>query len=62
LIDETLDHRHLNDVFLCNPTAENIAKELFKTFRVQFPQLTAIEVSETPKTNCKYTPDYDDSK
>lgn len=62
LIDETLDHRNLNDVLTCNPTAENIAKELFKTFRMRYPQLTAIEVSETDKTNCRYTQDYDDSK
>ena len=60
LIDETLDHRHLNDVFVCNPTAENIAKELFKTFIGRFPQLSAIEVSETPKTNCRYEPQYDE--
>lgn len=60
LIDETLDHRHLNDVFVCNPTAENIAKELFKTFIGRFPQLSAIEVSETPKTNCRYEPTYDE--
>jgi 6-pyruvoyltetrahydropterin/6-carboxytetrahydropterin synthase len=61
LIDETLDHRNLNDVLVCNPTAENIAKELFKTFKGRFPQLTAIEVSETPKTNCRYEQIYDEN-
>ena len=60
-IDETMDHQNLNDVLTCNPTAENIAKELFLVFRKQFPQLTAVEVSETEKTNCRYTPDYDDN-
>jgi len=59
LIDTTLDHKCLNEVMTCNPTAENIAKELFNTFKKQFPQLTAVEVSETQKTNCRYTPDYD---
>ena len=58
-IDNLLDHRHLNDVFVFNPTAENIAKWLFNEFKPQFPKLCAVEVSETEKTNARYTPDYD---
>lgn len=53
-IDSYLDHRHLNDVFNVNPTAENIAKKLFDIFSVQIPQLYAIEISETPKTTAVY--------
>jgi len=58
-LDEQFDHRHLNDRMSCNPTAENMAKLIFNTFKQQFPTLSAIEVSETPKTNARYTPDYD---
>lgn len=53
-IDTHLDHRHLNDVLKVNPTAENIAKELFDIFVKQLPQLYAVEVSETPKTTAIY--------
>lgn len=53
-IDENLDHRHLNDIFDMNPTAENIAKQLFDIFSEQLPQICAVEVSETPKTTAIY--------
>lgn len=53
-IDGALDHRHLNDVLLMNPTAENIAKHLYDMFKVHFPLLVAVEVSETPKTTARY--------
>lgn len=53
-IDNHLDHRHLNDVFDVNPTAENIAKCLYDIFVAQIPQIYAIEVSETPKTSAIY--------
>jgi 6-pyruvoyltetrahydropterin/6-carboxytetrahydropterin synthase len=58
-IDENFDHRHLNDQMSCNPTAENMAKLIFNLFKPQFPQLSAVEVSETPKTMARYTSDYD---
>jgi 6-pyruvoyltetrahydropterin/6-carboxytetrahydropterin synthase len=58
-IDNKLDHRHLNDVFYLNPTAENIAKILFAVFKVWFPQLSAVEVRETEKTKAIYRPEYD---
>lgn len=69
-IDNTFDHRHLNDVFASeilipseftntNPSAENIAKLIFKKFCKQFPQLIAVEVSETDKTVARYDPIYD---
>ncbi len=53
-IDNHLDHRHLNDIFGFNPTAENIAKALFDQFRKEIPELYAVEVSETPKTTAIY--------
>ena len=58
-IDDVLDHQNLNDVFSFNPTAENMAKYIFILFKVKFPQLSAVEISETPKTNARYTSDYD---
>ncbi|MDR1881577.1 MAG: 6-carboxytetrahydropterin synthase QueD [Prevotella sp.] len=56
-IDETLDHRHLNDIFPFNPTAENMAKYLYDAFKKDIPELYAVEVSETPKTNAIYEAD-----
>lgn len=53
-IDNTLDHRHLNDVLPFNPTAENMAKFLFDTFKKDLPELYAVEVCETPKTSAIY--------
>ena len=58
-LDKTFDHRHLNDQMSCNPTAENIAKLIFNLFKDKYPQLSAVEVSETPKTNARYTPHFD---
>jgi 6-pyruvoyltetrahydropterin/6-carboxytetrahydropterin synthase len=53
-LDETKDHRHLNDCFLHNPTAELMAESLFQIFKPSCPQLRAVEVSETPKTTARY--------
>lgn len=53
-IDNNLDHRHLNDVFTVNPTAENMARELYTIFVKEIPQIYAVEVSETPKTSAIY--------
>lgn len=53
-IDDKLDHRHLNDIFSFNPTAENMAKYLFDTFKKDIPELYAVEISETPKTSAVY--------
>lgn len=56
-VDNCLDHRHLNDVFTCNPTVENMSKEIYLMFKPDFEQLIAVELSETPKTSCRYEPD-----
>ena len=53
-IDSQLDHRHLNEIIPGQPSAENIAKHLYWKFKPHFPFLRAVEVSETPKTNCRY--------
>jgi len=53
-INNSLDHRHLNDIFDFNPTSENIAKFLFDNFKQKYSQLVRVEVSETPFTNAFY--------
>ena len=53
-IDNTLDHRHLNDVLPFPTSAENIACHLFQLAKAKWPQVTAVRVSETPKTWAEY--------
>lgn len=53
-IDNNMDHRHLNDVFPFNPTAEKMARDLCERFHKMVPEIIAVEVSETPKTNARY--------
>lgn len=56
-VDDVLDHRNLNDIFPSdNTTVENMSKILFDMFKHKLPELQAIEMSETPKTNCRYEP------
>lgn len=55
-IDGTLDHQHLNDVLPYNPTAENMAKDFYEYFHNLHPEVSAVEVSETPKTSARYEP------
>lgn len=54
-IDDTLDHKHLNDIFDFNPTVELMCIYIYNKFKKEFPLLNAIEMSETPKTNCRYS-------
>jgi len=54
--DEVPDHTFLNDKLTFNPTAENMAKYFFDLLKKTHPLLSAIEVSETPKTNARYEP------
>lgn len=56
LIDEELDHRHLNDVLPCPTTAENLARFLCEKARGLWTQVVAVRVSETPKTWAEYRP------
>ena len=53
-IVDGLDHMHLNDVLLCEPTAENIARWLFDKAVALWPEVVAVRVSETPKTWAEY--------
>ncbi|WP_029062626.1 6-pyruvoyl tetrahydropterin synthase family protein [Labrenzia sp. DG1229] len=56
-IDDTLDHRHLNDVLGDDcVTAERLAKHLFDWCKVEWPETMAVRVSETPKTCAEYRP------
>ncbi|WP_367716387.1 6-carboxytetrahydropterin synthase QueD [Nitratireductor sp. GISD-1A_MAKvit] len=56
-IDDTLDHRHLNEVFGHDGvTAEFLAKALFDWCRTRWSEVTAVRVSETPKTWAEYRP------
>lgn len=56
-IDDTLDHRHLNEVFGHDRvTSEWLAKALFDWARARWPEVTALRVSETPKTWAEYRP------
>ena len=56
-INSTLDHSHLNDFFE-QPTVELMSQFIFDKFRAKFPLMVAIEMSETPKTKCRYERDY----
>lgn len=59
LIDDTLDHRHLNPILApLNPTAENLATWLHTRTAERLPAdvTLAIGVSETPKTWAWYRP------
>ena len=59
-IDDTLDHRHLNDLMIVQPSAENIARWLSDVAREQVsipsPVTVSVSVSETPKTWARWTP------
>lgn len=56
-LDETCDHQHLNDVYpLAKPTAEKLAQIWFDVaIRLGMP-VSAVRVSETPKTWAEFRP------
>jgi 6-pyruvoyltetrahydropterin/6-carboxytetrahydropterin synthase len=57
-LDETVDHRHLNDVLGdLNPSAEHIARWIYEQWHGTLAELTAVRVSETPRTWAEYRPD-----
>lgn len=49
------DHKHLNN-FVFIPTSEYLAHHLFHQLSGIYPLLCAVEISETPKTTCRYEP------
>lgn len=61
LIDDTLDHRHLNDVVDGEPTAERLAWWLYESLKGHLPaetaaQLVAVRIYETSTTWAEYRP------
>ena len=57
MIDDRLDHRHLNDVLGDDHvSAECMAKWLYDWSIERWPEVTAVRVSETPKTWAEYRP------
>jgi len=58
IIDDELDHRHLNDVLPVIPSAELLAEWLYNRAKALWPTLIyAIRVSETPRTWAEYRED-----
>ncbi|GAA6206840.1 6-carboxytetrahydropterin synthase QueD [Cognatishimia sp. WU-CL00825] len=56
-IDDQLDHRHLNEVFDHDMvTSEYLAKLIFDWAKQRWHQISAVRVSETPKTWAEYRP------
>lgn len=54
-VDAELDHRHLNEVVPdFNPSAENLAMWIYSVWVERFAEITAVRVSETPKTWAEY--------
>jgi 6-pyruvoyltetrahydropterin/6-carboxytetrahydropterin synthase len=53
-IDSKLDHRHLDDVIDVPSTAENLAHFLYKFAKGMWSEVSAVRVSETPKTWAEY--------
>ncbi|NSC23114.1 6-carboxytetrahydropterin synthase [Streptomyces albus subsp. chlorinus] len=49
-VDETLDHRHLNEVMELSPSAEHLAWWIHQEWAGTYPELVAVWVSETPRT------------
>lgn len=55
-IDNVLDHRHLNDIFAFNPTAELMAQYLYSHFQTLFPEISAVRVQETETSWAEFRP------
>ncbi len=56
-IDEKIDHRHLNEVLGDDDTtAEKLAKHFYDWCKSRWPEVSAVSVSETPKTWAEYRP------
>jgi 6-pyruvoyltetrahydropterin/6-carboxytetrahydropterin synthase len=50
-----VDHKILNEIQgLENPTTENLCVWLFERIKKAMPELTAITISETPNSECRY--------
>ena len=54
ILDQEMDHRHLNDVIPFSPTAENIAIYLYGRAKEIWQSVSCVRVSETSKTWAEY--------
>lgn len=52
-LDTFYEHRHLNDL-MAQPTAENLARSFYEWCKLRWEQISAVRVSETPKTWASY--------
>ena len=56
-IDETFDHRHLNDILGdAAVTAEHLARHFYDWCKDQWPEVSAVCVHETPRSRAEYRP------
>ena len=56
-INDSIDHRHLNDILGDdNVTAEHIARHFYEWCKQRWPQVSAVMISETPRTWAEYRP------
>jgi 6-pyruvoyltetrahydropterin/6-carboxytetrahydropterin synthase len=56
-LDETVDHKHLNDVLGHDKTtAEALTKWLYDWCKMRWPEVVAVRVSESPRTWAEYRP------
>jgi 6-pyruvoyltetrahydropterin/6-carboxytetrahydropterin synthase len=56
-LDETVDHKHLNDVLgHDSTTAETLSKWLYDWCKGIWPEVVAVRVSEAPSTWAEYRP------
>ena len=56
-LDDEVDHRHLNEVFGDSATTAEQLAHIFYSWCVQrWPQVSAVSVSETPKSMAEYRP------
>jgi 6-pyruvoyltetrahydropterin/6-carboxytetrahydropterin synthase len=54
-LHDRLDHRYLNDVEgLANPTSELLARWIWDRMKPSLPELSAVNIMETPETRCIY--------
>lgn len=57
LLDEKLDHWHLNDsTGLVNPTSEEVSRWIYQQLKPLLPSLFAVEIQETCTSSCVYEP------
>lgn len=55
-IDSKYDHQHLNDVMKEIPTAENLARQIYRDLRIKLRNLVSVKVEETDGSWAEYTP------